>query len=72
MKRFLVRYRSDEVRRSMVKLSDLKTVAGRRKPRAQSPAHDDFVRPAGHGGFPSLVAIDSVRATSWMPGAAAV
>jgi hypothetical protein len=58
MKYLLIRHKSDEVRRSLIKLSRLKTLTSRDKPRAQSSAHDDFVGPAKHGGFPSLVAID--------------
>jgi hypothetical protein len=72
MKYRLIRNKADEVRRSLIKGCCLKTLTSRDKPRAQSSAHDDFVRPAGHGGFPSLVAIDSGRATSCVPGGAAV
>jgi hypothetical protein len=57
MKDLLIGYRSKEVRHSLIKLGRLKTLTGRDQPWAQSSAHDDFVRPARHGGFPSLVAI---------------
>jgi hypothetical protein len=58
MQRLLVRYKSDEVRHPLIKIG-VKTLTSRHERRAQSSAHDDFVRPAGHSNFPSSVVIDA-------------
>ena len=59
MKYLLIRDKSDEMRQSLIKISGLKTLKSGDKPRAQSSAHNDLVRPARHSSFPSRVAIDS-------------
>jgi len=64
MKYFLIRHQSDEVRHSLIKLSGLKALTSRDKPRAQSSAHDDFIGTARHCGFPSFGGDRSARAPS--------
>jgi hypothetical protein len=59
MKYFLIWNESDEMRQPPINISDLEALESDDEPGAQSPAHDDSVRSAGHSGFPSWVAIDS-------------
>ena len=53
MKYLLIRGNSDEMRRSLIKISGLKTLKSGDKPGTQSSADNDLVGPARHSSFPS-------------------
>jgi hypothetical protein len=61
MKCFLIRDSPNEMRQSSINISGLKVLKGGDEPRAQSPPHNDSVRPVRHSSFPSWAEFDSQR-----------
>jgi hypothetical protein len=64
MKCFLIRDSPNEMRQSSINISGLKVLKGGDEPRAQSPPHNDSVRPVRHSSFPSWAEFDIRSATA--------